>query len=468
MMFNKLKSLKTSMIIVSLSLIVFAMTSLAVIMGFYTASYYYSKVYDKLDSIAYSYDYLAISEGDFTQNAIDAVTLFNKRDIAELQIFDANRQMLCSSYGQTVEDKMPDLENAFSDQKIGRAGYTSSSGEKVISSTVLIKNEKAEILGAVRCLTSAKGISRQVLLVVMLIIAVALIIIAVAFLFCSYFIRSVIKPINNISDAANKIAKGDFKQRIEPASLSEMGELVNNINSMAEELESSEKMKNEFISSVSHELRTPLTAIKGWGETVRMAKDGDRKIVDKGIEIIIGETERLSGLVEELLDFSRLQSGRMTFKEEKIDILAELSEVVYMYRKPALEKNITLTYNEPVSICTVIGDEARIRQVFINIIDNSIKYNRYGGMVLVEVEQNDDFIKITVADTGIGIRREDVDKIKQKFYRVGSNSSIRGSGIGLAVADEIIKHHKGSLEVKSEENVGTKITITLPTVPNLI
>lgn len=456
------------MLIVSLSLIVFAMTSLAVVMGFYTRSYYYSKVYDKLDSIAYSYDYLAISNGDFAENAINAVADFDKRDIAELQIFDVNGQMLCSSYGQVVEDIMPDYENALIDSKIGRAGYKSSAKENVIASTVLIKNEKGETLGAVRCVTSAKGISRQVLLVVLLIFAAALVIISIAFLFCLNFIKGVIKPINNISDAANKIAKGDFKQRIEPAALSEMGELVNNINSMAEELESSEKMKNEFISSVSHELRTPLTAIKGWGETVRMSKDADMRIVDKGIEIIIGETERLSGLVEELLDFSRLQSGRMTFKEERIDILADLSEVVYMYRKPALEKNITLTYNEPVSICTVIGDEARIRQVFINIIDNSIKYNRYGGMVLVEVEQNDNSIKITVADTGIGIRREDVDKVKQKFYRVGSNSSVRGSGIGLAVADEIIKHHNGTLKVTSEENVGTKITITLPTVSNLI
>ena len=222
-------------------------------------------------------------------------------------------------------------------------------------------------------------------------------------------------------------------------------------------------MKNDFISSVSHELRTPLTAIKGWAETMQLDGCKDLKTVQKGLSIIIKETERLNGIVEEVLDFSRIQQDRMVLIMDRIDILAELDESIYMQRERANSENKHIVYDEPEMLPPVIGDRNRLRQVFINIIDNALKYSSPGGVVNVSIEQADDQIVIVIADNGCGIPAEHLPKVKQKFYK--ANQTVRGSGIGLAVADEIIKLHKGTLNIDSIENVGTTVTISIPIVP---
>ena len=232
---------------------------------------------------------------------------------------------------------------------------------------------------------------------------------------------------------------------------------------MADELSSADTMKNEFISSVSHELRTPLTAIKGWAETIN--NERDPVITGKGIRVITNETERLSRMVEELLDFSRMQSGHFTLQQDTMDILAELGDAVLIYAEKARSENVTIIYEEPEMLPFVNGDKNRIRQVFINIIDNAIKYSNIGGVVRIfasETENGD--ICVIVEDNGCGIKKTDLPKIKTKFYK--ANHTKKGSGIGLAVADEIITMHGGTLTVDSEEGKGTKVTITIPTQKN--
>ena len=148
---------------------------------------------------------------------------------------------------------------------------------------------------------------------------------------------------------------------------------------------------------------------------------------------------------------------------DRIDILAELDESIYMQRERANSENKHIVYDEPEMLPPVIGDRNRLRQVFINIIDNALKYSSPGGVVNVSIEQADDQIVIVIADNGCGIPAEHLPKVKQKFYK--ANQTVRGSGIGLAVADEIIKLHKGTLNIDSIENVGTTVTISIPIVP---
>jgi signal transduction histidine kinase len=226
-------------------------------------------------------------------------------------------------------------------------------------------------------------------------------------------------------------------------------------------------MKNDFISRVSHELRTPLTAIKGWAETMQISgrKKLDRRTFDKGMDVIIKESGRLTGIVEELLDFSRIQTGRMVLINEKLDILAELDEVIYMLKDRAVNENKHLIYDEPVEIFPpVYGDRNRLKQVFINVIDNALKYTPEDGVVAIEIKYDKktdaDNIIITITDTGCGIPAEDLPKVKEKFYK--ANQKVNGSGIGLAVADEIVQLHKGKLDIESGVGVGTTVTITLP------
>jgi signal transduction histidine kinase len=219
-------------------------------------------------------------------------------------------------------------------------------------------------------------------------------------------------------------------------------------------------MKNEFISSVSHELRTPLTAIKGWAETLMIDGDTNPDTMKKGVGVIVNETERLSRMVEELLDFSRMQNGHFSLQRENMDVLAELGDAVLIYSDKAKRENIKIIYNEPEMLPIVYGDKNRIRQVFINIIDNAIKYSSDGDTVTVTAEECDGDVQITVSDTGCGIKESDLPKVKTKFYK--ANHTRRGSGIGLAVADEIMTMHGGKLELKSREGEGTTVIITLP------
>ena len=187
----------------------------------------------------------------------------------------------------------------------------------------------------------------------------------------------------------------------------------------------------------------------------------DGKTLERGMGVIIGETERLSVMVEELLDFSRLQSGRMILQPMKLDIIAELSEAVLTFEQRAIREKKALNYAENDDIIAVTGDKNRLRQVFVNIIDNALKYSDEGGSVTISaIRAEDGFVDISVKDTGIGIPVDQLEKVKTKFFK--GNATRRGSGIGLAVADEIIRMHGGEILLDSIEGEGTTVTIRLP------
>ena len=262
-----------------------------------------------------------------------------------------------------------------------------------------------------------------------------------------------------------KIAGGDLEARIDRYPYNdEIGELCATINDMADKLATSDRLKNDFISTVSHELRTPLTAIKGWGETLLQIGDTDSHMTERGMGVIINEASRLNDMVEELLDFSRMSSGRMKMNNDRIDILAELDEVVFSFKERTIKDGIDLVYNVPHSPAPANGDASRIKQVFINILDNALKYTEHGGKIIVFAEiPNPATLIVSISDTGAGISPEDLPHIKEKFYK--ANTTVRGSGIGLAVADEIIRLHNGELDIDSVLGEGTTVRITIPISP---
>ena len=221
-------------------------------------------------------------------------------------------------------------------------------------------------------------------------------------------------------------------------------------------------MKNDFISTVSHEIRTPMTAIKGWGETLKSVGDNP-VLLEKGLDIIVSETERLSGMVEELLDFSRMQNGKIRIVNEEIDLLYIIEHVYDIYKQKAINENLNLTLelNGNTDI-RLIGDKDRIRQVIINILDNAIKYTPEEGNISLSVARIQKYVKIIISDSGKGIPQKDLPHIKEKFYKADNN--VRGTGIGLAVADEIIKMHSGEINISSEVSKGTTVEIILPII----
>ena len=399
----------------------------------------------------------------FEGAALDYIQIFSEKDAVKVTIFDNNNKVLYSTLKDMPENilEMEDYNQALhSTDNFGLFIGKSSSGEKIMAETRSVYTNSGKYLGSVRYTTSLDETDKTIGLGISILVMLGIVMILFVILLGIYFLRSIIIPVVKISQTAKDIARGDFNIKIKKKHDDEIGKLCDAVNYMAEELSLSEKLKNEFISSISHELRTPLTAIKGWAETIQTADSLDQETINRGLQIIVHETERLSGIVEELLDFSRLQKGKLPVVVDKIDILAELGEAVYMFKERADSEGKVLTYDEPKMISPILGDKNRLKQVFINIIDNALKYTEIGGGVSVSVKEKDDNVIINITDNGCGIPKEHINKVTEKFYK--ANSTKRGSGIGLAIVDEIVKAHNGSLEIISEQDVGTTINVSFP------
>ena len=407
-------------------------------------------------------DYGKRSSQDFLTAARNYVENFPNKESMELMVFNSEGHIITTSIGFAPDQSqpMPDYQQALADAN-GYGTWTGrlTSGEKVMAVTRVIHNDAGSVVGGVRYVVSLEEADKQIGMVVGILILAGVVILLFISTSSCYFMKSILTPIKEIGATARRIAQGDFKARIEKSNDDEIGQLCDTINDMAVELGAAEKMKNDFISSVSHELRTPLTAIKGWAETMQ-GGGMDDETFDKGMSVIIRESERLSGIVEELLDFSRMQSGRMTLTMDKIDILAELGEAVYMFSERAKSEHKYLLYEEPRMLSPVLGDINRLRQVFVNILDNALKYTGEGGTISVVASEENGYIRVAISDNGCGIPPEHLPNVKKKFYK--ANQTVRGSGIGLALADEIMRLHSGSLEIESHENVGTVVTIRIP------
>ncbi len=397
---------------------------------------------------------------------------FTEHHAAEVQFFDCDGVAVLSTAGYIDPAQHQDngwqTKELFDEEtkKVIPWEETTPEGERLLmgARSFVFSENKVDHTVKVRVVVSLDTIDQQFTMIVVAIIIAGLALFLVIAIFGAYFIRSIVSPVNGLSQQATKIAHGDFKTRIQidKRRKDEITALCDTINHMAEELGSTEQMKNEFISSVSHELRTPLTAIKGWGETVAGSLD-DPVLVRKGMSVIVGEAERLSGIVEDLLDFSRMQDGRLTYDMAPCDVVAEMDEAILSLSANAAEQKIHMDFTEPNNIPIIEGDADRLQQVFVNVLGNSLKYTPQEGHIVVDMKYhpNENEIEIMISDTGRGIDPDDLDHIKQKFYK--GKDAERGSGIGLAIADEIVTAHGGRLEIASTLRVGTTVTIWLPT-----
>ncbi len=453
---------------------------------FFIVEYYRNYVTTYLSGYAnesvttYFTPYVDGSDEVFKQKAKEFADNFSDKSRVEVQVIDKYGNVSVSTSGFGSTEKMSDMEDVNEAVKsstgICRWFGFNQTGEHIVSVAMALPlTSDGGFSGAVRFITSMQGIDNQIVgfcIILIFVYLVALFFVALSGIF---FIQTIVSPLQKINHTAKLIAEGNYDVRIETGSKEEdeISDLAESINAMISDVAVTDKMKNDFISTVSHELRTPLTAIKGWGEMLKELDGEDREISRRGTEVIINESERLSRLVEELLDFSRMQNGNMTLRLDKIDVLAELDEAVFVFKERSKRDGIEIKYNAPELPAPMMGDANRIKQVFVNILDNAFKYNKPGGLVDVEAIVDGEALTIHFSDTGCGIAQEDLPNVKKKFYK--ANLQVRGSGIGLAVVDEIIKLHNGVFEINSELDVGTTVTIVLPIeklnvepVPNLI
>ncbi|MEA3254135.1 MAG: HAMP domain-containing sensor histidine kinase, partial [Chloroflexota bacterium] len=256
--------------------------------------------------------------------------------------------------------------------------------------------------------------------------------------------RSFYRPVHRVAEAARQIAQGDYDQKVPVGGPSEIRELAFNFNQMAKQVKQSQQRLRDFVADVSHELRSPLTSIRGFAQAILDGTAGDSDTQLKAAQVIKDESRRVIGQVDELLEFSRMQSGQIQMAREAVDLkeLLELCQEIFSVR--AKEKKIVLKAEfEPLT--PIAGDSDRLEQVFSNLLDNALKHTPEGGEVrIIGRQPAADSVEIRVADNGPGIPPDQLSHVFERFYQVPGVRT--GSGLGLAIAREIVWAHSGTIE----------------------
>ena len=439
-----------------------------ILIGATVGVYYYSSMRSDLRARAgqasqFFTSYIGQNYEDYYQSCVTYAKTFDMRNSLELQFINAEGVLVASSYGDWAgtSPRTSEIAEAMDSGAIRTfTGINPDTGERIIAVSCPMIYNNGQVVGVLRYVTSTRLVDLQILQVAMMALGAFLVMLAIFLLTSGYFIRSIVTPVQEITEKAKRIANGSYGTQIRKKYNDEIGTLADTINEMSVKINQNEKMQAEFISSLSHELRTPLTAINGWSETLL---DGDELDDEarRGVRIISREAKRLTEMVVDLLDFTRLQDGRMTLNVELSDIGADFEDTVYMYSARLGQEGIQLVYQgEDVEIPEIPCDHKRMRQVFLNILDNAAKHGGDGGKIVAERACDEEFVTFRIRDFGPGIPEEELPLVKKKFYK--GSSKARGTGIGLAVSDEIVQLHGGTLELENAPGGGTMVTVRLP------
>ncbi len=431
-------------------------------------NYYYTSVRTGLENQAQTASefftaYVSKTYLEFYQSAYRYTETFENKDSLELQFVNSRSRVEVSSYGISAGSSpgTPDIASALETGKISSwHGKSAATGERIMAVSAPMQYSDGSIVGVMRYVTSLKLVDAQVRNSALMACGVGMLILIIVMLSTLYFIKTITEPIHGLTVLAKQIAKGSYGIQTEKKYDDEIGDLTDAINEMSAKISQSEKMQTEFISSVSHELRTPLTAITGWSETLMYDPEikGDSR---RGVAIISKEAGRLTKMVEELLEFTRIQDGRFNLSIEQMNIEAELEDSIFAYGELLRQEQLELEYTpSEQEIPTIPGDPERLRQVFLNVLDNAAKYGKSGKQIDISLVKQGEYVVICVRDHGPGIPESELPFVKNKFYK--GSSKERGSGIGLAVCDEIVSRHGGELIIENAEGGGVKVAIKLP------
>lgn len=434
------------------------------------ASYYYSNMESDMRSRArmtadFFTDYLIQDEEAFAQTCVNYTRSFESKDGIGLQFLSVEGTILAASDSEWESNlvQTPEVQEALESR--GARSYTGNDAVmkgRIMAVSVPVIHNTGKALGVLRYVTSTRPLDLQILLVAMISLGVLLLITTVVLFSSNAYIRSILSLVDEITEKAKRIAGGTYGIQITAKYNDELGELANAINDMSAQINQNEKTQTEFISSLSHELRTPLTAITGWSETLLGSETLDAQ-TQRGMEIIRREANRLTEMVVDLLDFTRIQGGKMTLNVEQADIRGEFEDTVYMYAGRLAQDGISLNYQDnDDDIPEITCDPKRLRQVFLNILDNAAKHGGEGKIIDASIHADEDNVIICIRDHGPGIPEDEISLVKSKFYK--GSSKARGSGIGLAVSDEIVQMHGGTLTLENAPGGGTLVTVSIPAV----
>ena len=455
-----------SRLVKSFSIVIFiTILVLDILLITFVRKYYYDNMNDLLKNqlqVTTNFYKKYFNLYSLEENIYDSLDSFWEQTDAQIQIYDNTGSMLMDSIG-VVEDnvKYIDVQKSLQGEKNNRwIGNVSYYDYKVMALSTPIESD-GKVIGVMRLVVSLEAVDKGISNIIVFFLIISITVLIFSILVSTILAKNIVVPIKKLTIVAEEMAGGDLGVRSDTNSRDEIGKLAKTLDYMAEEIQKREQLKNEFISSISHELRTPLTAIKGWVITLDDSQT-DKDTLKMGLNIIEKETDRLVNMVEELLDFSRLSSGKMTLNKKEVSIKA-ISDYIDVYMSArARRENKRLNINLDSENKKIYVDIDRIKQVLINLLDNAFKFTEAEGTISISFSSVEGSLKIIVQDDGCGISEEDLPRVKEKFYK-GKNAKSK-NGIGLSICDEIVKLHNGEIFIESEEGKGTSVTVILPVI----
>lgn len=464
-----MKSIKRKLTLSYIGIIIFTIFICELLVISSIKKYFYDNAGELLSNqIKLSADFYNtyLSSIDLKENVASDVDVFWRNTSAEVQILDTSGNVLMDSIGHLPKDvkKAKDFQHALKNT-LSTHVYTLPNSNETIMAVSLPLKKGNNIEGVLRFVTSLGKIDSHIYSISSYLITIGIIVIFISSIISLLLSNKITKPVKEITHGAEKMASGKFNEKITKSSDDEFGKLTDTLNYMAEEILKSEKLKNEFIASVSHELRTPLTSIKGWSVALSLCDPNSKEDFEDGLTIIEKETDRLSALVDDLLDFSKLSSGKITLKKDLVDLKELLKHIQKQLTPRANKDDIELSFvcdNEEYegTVPQIYADINRLKQLFMNVIDNSLKFTPTQGKIKMNLKFDDNNALISIKDTGCGISKLDLPRVTEKFYK-GKNSNSK-NGIGLSICSEIVSLHCGSMNILSDETKGTEVIISLP------
>jgi len=328
-----------------------------------------------------------------------------------------------------------------------------------------------EPLGVVRFALPLSEVRLQIQLIYRVVLFGAIVAIIISLTVAYFVSRSITSPISQMQEVAQRIAKGDFSQKVKVRSKDELGELAKSLNVMADELQQKienlkrmDRVRTDFVANVSHELKTPLTLIKGYIETLEGQAIKDKEKAGKFVSIIKEHTDRLGNIIDDLLSLSELELSKDGIYKTEFDLKKLIDEVSLGFGHALDAKQQTFSINSQGDDFRIEADKDKIEQVIVNLTDNAIKYTKDSGRINISLLEHQNEITVTFQDNGIGIPKEDIDRVFERFYRVDKARSreLGGTGLGLGIAKHIVLAHNGKIHIESKINEGTKVSVTLP------
>ncbi|MBR0599327.1 sensor histidine kinase [Sinanaerobacter chloroacetimidivorans] len=399
------------------------------------------------------------SDTSLEDNILYNVDAFWNQSNAEVEIVDREGKIIMDSLGTIPGqgEPMDDIQDALHDRMGEWVGKLN--GQKVMAVAYPLKSD-GEIVGALRLIASTDAIDQDIRSTMKIFIAIGIFVVLIVGLLSIFLANTILVPLKEVTTVAESMAAGNFQIKSQKKRDDEIGKLSDTLNYMADEIKKKERLKNDFISSVSHELRTPLTSIMGWAITLQSEKFQQKEMLHDGLGIIAKESERLTQMVEELLDFSKFISGRIKLEYKTVNLTDLLEHIRKQLTPRAVRESIDFTVAYPENMSPLLTDGNRLKQLFINILDNALNFTDAGGFVHFQTEIREKEYTFTITDSGCGIAAEELPMVKEKFYK--GKSSHSQNGIGLSICEEIVILMGGRLEISSEVHVGTTVVITLP------